>query len=225
MSYTAIAALLVLVVSVVVGVANGLFKTVWSVASIVLSIILAGMLNPIVQDVLTATPADEYVQENIENWIRTENLLAPDTQLTDPIDVIRGTNLPSSWQEELIEEMGEEPLITGIGDAIQQAAAYITDKIMKMASFILVFLIIGVVLRLVSAVFHFLDKLPVLRQLNHLAGGAFGLLRGVIILWALVLIVMLFSVQPWAQEILRQIHASEWLTWLYDNNLLLLLLR
>jgi hypothetical protein len=61
----------------------------------------------------------------------------------------------------------------------------------------------------------------VLKELNQLAGGAVGLLEGLLAFWIFCTVVAIFSSTGWAQKIYEMINQSAVLSTLYNGNLIL----
>ena len=69
---------------------------------------------------------------------------------------------------------------------------------------------------------HWLDqvaRLPIISELNQLAGALLGGVAGLLIIWLAGLIIKACSGMVWAQPVLIQIEKSWWLSLLYQNNL------
>lgn len=92
-------------------------------------------------------------------------------QLPSPLDTILQVNL--------------ENMVYGTGDAVSTVSDYVNQTILQasiniicfIVCFLGLFLVLSLSMGLIRAVF----RLPVLKQLDGLAGGVFGLLRGVLI--------------------------------------------
>ena len=63
-----------------------------------------------------------------------------------------------------------------------------------------------------------------LNALNRFGGLAIGLLKGMLILWIFCLLIMLAVSFNIGNDLYAQIQESTFLSWVYDNNLLLTLL-
>lgn len=77
--------------------------------------------------------------------------------------------------------------------------------------FIVVYAVIAIVVNLLRAIFRF----PVLKQLDALAGGAFGLLRGVLICYVLMAVVPLVQTMlpiNMVNELVEQSQLAHWFT-------------
>lgn len=102
-------------------------------------------------------------------------------QLPPPLDTILQVNL--------------ENMVYGTNDAVSTVSDYVNQTILQasiniicfLVCFVGLFLVLSLCMGLIRAVF----RLPVLKQLDGLAGGVFGLLRGVLICLVLFTLVPL----------------------------------
>ncbi|MBQ8202593.1 MAG: CvpA family protein [Clostridia bacterium] len=101
-------------------------------------------------------------------------------QLPAPLDTILQTNL----ENHVYASTGVETVAEYVSQTILQASINI---ICFLVCFAALYIVISVVLNLLRAVFRF----PVLKQLDSLAGGVFGLLRGLLICLAVFTLIPL----------------------------------
>lgn len=118
--------------------------------------------------------------------------------LPDPI----GRLLEANLTNRVFSPMGS--LATTVGDYVNQTILSVSiNVICFLLCFTLCFLMISIVVNLLRAVFHF----PVLKQLDWLAGGAFGFVIGCalcfIIFTAMPLLQSVIPLEPF-QELVRQ---------------------
>ena len=98
--------------------------------------------------------------------------------------------LASLLQNNLQEQVFQQGGVTLVGDYVSQTiVSVMLNVICFIACFLLAFLALHLILGFLKAVFTF----PVLKQMNSLAGGVFGLLRGAL------LCVVLFALLPLVQ--------------------------
>ena len=91
-------------------------------------------------------------------------------------------------------------------------------------STILLFLVISIVIHILIRWLDLISRLPIISGLNHIAGAILGLAQGLLLLWIAGFILSLFSATPLGQQLEVQVYASPWLTFLYDYNLINLIL-
>lgn len=105
-------------------------------------------------------------------------------------------NLQTTIQENIqnLEESEENSLINGI---VEQGASNLAINIIYGATLLILFIISRIVLIFISALANIVAKLPILKQFNKLGGVIYGVLRGMVITYAILLIISLvIAVNP-----------------------------
>ena len=83
-----------------------------------------------------------------------------------------------------------EALIQGTEEwLLNQAAAALTQVVVSFIAFVLVFLVVKYLVYAASLVVHGFFQLPLLSTLNRLGGIGAGLIRGILIVWVLLILV------------------------------------
>ena len=90
--------------------------------------------------------------------------------------------------------------------------------------FLIAFVVLWIVVRIVISALDLFAKLPVIRGFNQLAGAILGLAGAFIILWLACIVITVFSNQPWAAKALEIIGSSRFLSLVYNNNYLQMIL-
>ena len=87
-------------------------------------------------------------------------------------------------------------------------------------TFILVYLLLSVGLFVLSHVLNIISKLPVLNELNRVGGGIAGLFQGLVIIWLIFTLMIIFIDKPFIQDGMRQIEGNIFLKLLYESNII-----
>lgn len=189
----------VLGLSILFGFYRGFVSTVLNSGGCLVSLILSFILYPkaaaliqgnqeLVRTLLHYTDASsrlgdlELALTNVATL--TQNKIAEivaKVQLPPPLDTLLQVNL--------------EQQVYGINSGIDTVADYVSQTILTaciniicfLLCFALIYLALALLVNMLKAIFRF----PVLKQLDWLAGGIFGLLRGVVICYAVFALVPL----------------------------------
>jgi uncharacterized membrane protein required for colicin V production len=133
---------------------------------------------------------DLDLSNKLVSALSTENITAivERADLPNPIGTLLGHNLAG----QVFSPLGN--LATNVGDYVNQTVISVSiNVICFLICFLLCFLALSIVGNLLRAVFRF----PVLKQLDTIVGGVFGLLSGVLMCFALLtLLPLLESVVP-----------------------------
>lgn len=135
--------------------------------------------------------------------------------------ILESTGLPGAFKEAFVKMFSSAPSGTTVAELMNQTIVSVSVSIL---SFLICFLISFVILSFVIHLISYVFELPVLRHLDALIGGVFGLARGVLlvfIFFALVPIVL--AVVP-VEQVSQMIEQST-LAPFFDSQIILTILR
>ena len=211
MNWLVIAVIVLIVLATLAGAKRGLVKTVLSFASFFVSLVIMLFVREPVSDfVKDQTGIYAAIETSVSSFVeeKTQEIQAEQAQLTDK--VIDSLNLPDVLTKSL-EQSNSKAVYEQRG--IQNIAAYITGWLTDLA--------FEAVCCIVTMVLAGIVRLPVLHQIDCIAGAICGLCTALIIIWIGGIVVTAFAAQDWGREALSMITQSTLLTFLYNNNFLL----
>ena len=233
MNWLLIFALAIIGVFAFIGWRVGFVKSVFSLVSTIAVIIITILVSPIVTNMLKS---NEKISGSIQNKLEqvidlsgvAENL-SPEEE-KDPLAFIDGLQLPSSIKNTIKDsltatmEEKKEAAADFVGDKLNSLEKYIcellTNIILNALGFFITFILAAVGVAVLCFVLDLLSKLPVLRQINTIAGVGVGALEGLIILWIVFIIITMLGSTGFGQSCLTLIGESKILSFLYDSNIL-----
>ena len=112
----------------------------------------------------------------------------------------------------------------GIDDFAAYISDYISMMILKAIAFVGIFILAFIILKIIEWCLEAAASLPVLHSLNRLGGLLFGAVNGLMTIWFFFIIVTIFASTQWGVEIFRQINESIILSFIYNNNYLLVII-
>ena len=212
MDIVAVAALLIFVI---VGAREGLFRSLAGLVIVVVALVGAGMIAATLAD-----PAAKLITPIIEKAI-TEKVDDAITEKTGKLD----TQRTDTGVEELMDILGlDEDVRQSIGQraeesvrstgasAISAVVESLCRSIIYGVLYIFSFLALSVLLHILAKAMDLLTKLPVIHSLNALGGGAIGLVKGALVLflaiWALRRLGVSFETEAVAQTHILQFFAT-----------------
>lgn len=133
--------------------------------------------------------------------------------------------LPEDLLENLKEQADEMTgeIIENYG-LYDKAAVALADLLLQGVSTLAAMLAGAIVSALISAVLGFVAKLPLIGFANKILGLAAGAANGLLIVWIAFYLVAVLCATELGSTIITHIYASEFLTYLYENNLVLSIL-
>lgn len=193
---------------------------VYSIGILIVGLVLSAVLNPIVSNFLhNNNSIYQFVYQAVEENIHLEGKAKTLNQENLIID-----NLP-------LPEMLRQKLKENNNTEVYQAMAvksfktyiykYITNMILNGVSYFGVYLCITIILCILTGTLDLIGKLPVLKEVNQLAGGVVGLVQALLIFWIFCTVLAIFSNTEWAQSLYKMINESVILSTLYNGNFLL----
>ncbi len=220
MNWLFVVVLLILLGNAIMGMKIGFIKTIFSLVSLILALILTIWISPMVKN---------YMMDNEKfyNGIATkvEKLLPFEEEEIieeDQPEVIEGLSVPKSIKEGLLKnntvENYKEMAITGFKQYISR---YLTGVIINSLSFIVTFIAIWLLLWVIFMALDLISKLPLLNQVNKTAGLLAGLLHGLLLVWLLFILMNVFGGTAFGQTMMKLVGENEVLSIIYNNNILL----
>lgn len=188
--------LAVIIVSVIYGLHRGFINGVLSVAAFIgsaaLAFSLCGDLAAWLQQNKTLVDTLIYYTDAGSRISNLDLSLLPVSQVTESAlaQILQSANLPAAFEEVFISSFSSASATTNIAQLLSQTIVSVSLSIL---SFLICFFVAYVILTVLVHLICYVFELPVLRHLDALVGGAFGLIRGVMmvfILFALVPIVL-----------------------------------
>ena len=127
--------------------------------------------------------------------------------------------------EEIITDILKNEHIKKAREDVQKevnhrVAIYLTGIVIDSGTFILVYFILSVGLLVLGKVLNIISKLPVINELNRMVGGIVGIFQGLVIVWLIFTLMMVFIEKPFIQEGMRQIEENAFLRILYESNII-----
>lgn len=220
--------LAILGVSVLFGLYRGFIASVSSLGVCLLSLGLSYWLSPKLVSYISSNPSlvrtlmsytDAATRIGDQTLAQTEVSALGSGAISD---ILARVNLPgplnSLLQRNLETQIFEPSHLTKVGDYVSQT---IVGAMLNVICFVICFIICIIVLHFalnfLKAVFHF----PVLKQMNSLFGGIFGLLRGVLFCFvAFALLPLVQTISPLEQ--INEIIAGSTLAPLFNSSQLIL---
>lgn len=198
----------------------GLVRMLFSVATFVVTVIVVRLLAPAGVQMLKSNehiyegirqPIVKLLDENMNGQVRTEEVL----ESIHVSEEVRDSILQAAEGIGVAEVDVFTPQMKGI------AADCITLRLIDMLAYVILFILINVGLRVIGTLLDYFSKLPGIRGVNRLAGGALGLVEAVAFVWLAFVVMTVFAATQWGSWCFGQIADSQILSALYAYNVFL----
>ena len=191
----------IIALSTFIGYKQGLIKSAIKILSFFIAIIVALVLyKPVSSIIIKTTPIDD----NIKNAM---------------IEKITPEGVKQDEEVEIPENIGLK-IIGEATNTIEQIADAFAVKLIEIVTILLIYIIVKIALKFVTALTDILTKLPLLKQANKAGGIVFGIIKGVILVYTILAVVYLIS-PLLSKTVPENIDKSIITKTLYNNNIIL----
>lgn len=200
---------------------KGFIRLAVSVAALVLTLIIVNTAMPVVTEYLLD---QDVVYQFFENGMKKAAGIEADIQAEGPSEqrmIIENLNLPEQLKQALLENNNNEVYhMLGVDRFMDYIIRFLANRFINIACFVVLLILVSILLHIIVRWLDLVARLPILHGMNKVAGAVLGGGEALLVLWILCLILPLFSGTHIGMELMNQIGASKFLTFLYDNNIL-----
>lgn len=211
--------LAILALTFFIGAYRGLVKTIFKTFSSIITLALAFTLHPVISQFVKATPIFDAIKLNVADKLGL-SLTPVSMSQPEQSKLIASLPLPDFLNEMLIEN--NNSVVYELLDAHsinEYICGYIANIIINIGVTIILMMLMAIIIKAIVKSLDVISKLPVIHQLNYLGGGIIGLISGVLIIWLIFMVSMLFITDESYAELLKGIDSSILGKFLYDNNI------
>lgn len=214
MNYLLIAVLLLLAWNLFDGYRKGFMRTVFSLVSWILVLVVINYATPVVTEYLMEeTSIAETVSGALEEKI---NEVIAESGIEGFEE-----NLPEELKTALLGENGSiEQILNAEGEMIIDSTAIVSSVVWVIAV-ILVIIVTRIATLIIDAILGLASKLPIIGSLDKLLGILCGAANGLLTSWIILAIVPMLTIPGISIDFAACIEQSQLLTWMQQNNFIL----
>jgi len=219
---------IVFIISAIIGYTQGLMKIIASLLATIIMVALVMVFTPHVSKLIRQiTPLEDGIQKKMSEMILKEtgeevSQIDAEVPREQQFSLIENAELPDALKKMLLENNNAEAYVRlGVESFTDYVGAYIAKVVADAIAFLIVFVLVSILIPVLIKIFGLVNKLPVLGGMNRLAGGALGLLIGLVIVWIFFVIITLAYSTGFGKACFTCIEENAFLTKLYDGNILL----
>lgn len=233
MNWVLILVLAILAGYTLTGFAKGFLKIVYSLVSWIIILVFVVCATPHIQNYLkndtdiynkVVAYCEEAIREQAEQEME-ENGGDVSALTENELFAAIAEKLPEDLLENIKEQTDEitGELIENYG-LYDKTAVALADLLLQGVSTLAAMIAGAIVSALISVVLGFIAKLPLIGFTNKVLGLVAGAANGLLIVWIAFYLVAVLCATQLGSTIITHIYASEFLTFLYENNLVLSIL-
>lgn len=205
----------IILLSTFLGYKKGLIGVAFKIVSFVIAIVITLILYvPVSNLVINHTGLDESIENAIVEKLSISNI-EEEGELKK-----ENTNMPTVIVD-YINNAIKDTVVTTQNSIVQSVARDLAINIVKIGVMIVLFLVVKIALLFAKAIIEGIAKLPILKQFNEIGGIAYGILRGVIVIYVMLVVVSLLIPVLHNDGILQTINETMLCKILYNNNIIL----
>jgi uncharacterized membrane protein required for colicin V production len=216
--------LFVLAISVIYGFYHGFIQSVTSLVALGLSVLSGFLFGPALARLFSSNQTISGLMVNMTDAVARvgdyDLARVPVQQVSGSMldTVLNSVSLPEGIEQALrnnivTQAFRQNGLIT-VNDYVSNT---IVNTAISILSFLVCFAAAYLILTLLLSLIRHVFEYPILRQLDWLAGGAFGLVRGAALCYLLVLLIPLIQVIVPGENLSGMIEASSLAEWFAND--------
>lgn len=221
MNWILIAVIAILGVLGFIGFKKGLIKMVFSLVSTIIALLVAMLFSPVVAGVMKNNEAIVgFFDEKIGVIVDFTSEEAQEDTEGKQQSLIESLPLPETFKESILENNTTENYISMQAENFEEyVCRQITNVIINAIAFVVTLILAIIALAILCKTLDLLAKLPLLKQINAVAGLGAGVVEGLLLVWILFVILTMFAGSEFGRSSLEMIAENPLLDFLYKNNM------
>lgn len=220
MNWLLIIVLAILAVNALIGMKAGFIKTAFSLFSMIVALGLTLWISPYVNDSMRGNEKlYHYVGTKVERILPVIEKNSDKKVQEAAIDKML---LPKSIKNSLLVNNNKEVYKKlAVKSFKGYMKSYLTGIVINALAFSITFIVLLIVLWVLCFALNIISKLPLLNQINKMAGLLAGLVHGLVVVWLLFILLTVFGSSTWGQKAMEMIGNDTILSMIYNNNFIL----
>ena len=218
MNWADFAVLIIIAVFTFIGLRNGFLYSVFRLLSYLLSVIFAVKFYPVLSGILQKTVFFDSVKMSvIRGLMKQQGQTVSKAGETAAQSVVDGLKLPGFLKDSILEHIQKSNIIDFSG-IINAVGSEIASLVMNILSLILIYVLIRFGLIFAKIIIKTIARVPVFRQLDKTGGIVLGAVEGILAVYVICAVLVLFSAFPKFGSSIDEIEKSMFATHFYENN-------
>jgi len=207
----------------IIGLINGFILTVFRLVSFFASVVISLKFYPKVAEFLMKTNIYTGIRDSIYN-----SLMSQQPALVPKVDgqakqaaaeaVVGRMKLPEFLKDALLDKIPNPSSLVDVSKLMELISDELAKAVTGILSLILLYVLVRIGLIFLKFILKGIANLPVLKQIDKLGGFAFGAVEGLLTVYIIFTVLMLFSAAPWFKAFSDSVSASKIAIFFYQNN-------
>lgn len=211
-----------LVFSCFVGFKRGFIKEAVSTFLVILSFVGVWFVNPYVNTFIREnTPIYREIQEKTEEFVKEKTGVTGEPDEAEKQKILGEIGIPEIIAKNILENSSQETYsYLAARSFAEYIAGYLATVAINGISFLLSFVLVTVLIRMLTYTLNLIARLPILNGINRIAGALLGGSKAVLFIWIAMLILTIFCETSAGKAVFKMIEHDNMLRTLYENNIL-----
>ena len=218
MNWTDLIVFAIIVLFAIIGLKRGFFITIIKIASFFVSVLIAIKLYPVLSKVFQKTAVYLKIKASILNTLlmKKQELTAGGGTEQASESLIDSLPLPEFLKS--IIDKGAASAAQGYAELADNVSSQLANLVCDIVSVIVLFAAAMIAFVILKFIFKGIAKLPVFKQLDKIGGLALGAVEGLLYVYILLAVLMLFHSNPKFEKVFNSVENSLVAGSLYENN-------
>lgn len=218
MNWTDFSVLIIIAVFTFIGLKNGFLYSVFRLLSYILSVIFAIKFYPVLSGILQKTILFDNVKMSVIRGIMKQQAQTVSiTKETAAQSVVDNLKLPGFLRDSILAHI-EKSNILDLSGIINAVGSEIATLVMNLLSVIIIYFLIRFGLAFAKVIIKTIARVPVFRQLDKTGGIVLGAVEGILAVYVICAVLILFSAFPKFSSTIESIQSSQFANHFYENN-------
>lgn len=195
--------------SVFLGYRKGFIELSVKLLAFLIALVITLILyKPISNLIINNTQIDENIQNTILDKVNGNS--------TETENENSKTQENNTKESNIVENVANEMK----AEILPQAARDLSINIINAGIIIILYILIRIALKFVTVIANLVAKLPIIKQINKLGGVIYGLLRGLLLIYVILLIISFVGKVNPENKIHKQIEETNLTKAMYEHNII-----
>ena len=218
-----IATIALFIALIVRGYKKGFLRIAVTFVGMIVIIIAAKRITPYLSDfIINNTKTYDKIENKINERFAEANRQYDNTVAENQVLTINSYELPDVIKTSLIDNNTESVYQSLLVNVFEDyVSAYLAKGAVKALSFVLMFAVVFIAFKIVLKVVDIISKIPIIKGLNKYAGAILGFIESLFIVWVVFFLILVFIGNSSGSSFLKMISENGFLSFLFNNNLLM----
>lgn len=206
------------------GFLNGFIYSIFRLASFFVSIIVSIKFYPVVAEFLMKTEMYTGIKQSIFKGLMQQ---AQSPEVNGQVKeagakaIIENLHLPAFMEDTVKTSLPDAASLVNVDKVMDLLSDKLATFAIEIISLVLLYIALRIALVFARVILQGIAKLPVFKQCDKFGGFALGAVEGLLTVYIILAVVMLFNTAPQFKELFVAMESSTVAQYLYQNNFII----